>query len=788
MDLLPSHLYDSDCSDSDSTNGFLGNLQAVPGGVAAVPTANLEDNNVEDVFTNEEGNPGAIQKYPGEGSVNSQDTGLFKYSPAEVNILTKLEQTTRYLFPPDNSKVYVKDELRDALRAHGQSAGFAISTESSSFRCTRAWERKGRQTQRSRRVISPSKKRIRQTSRCGCDFIIKFTSVKGTKDQVKITSGSHYRHWYGCFPGRTQLVADKQSAGSYTRPLDLSQMQSIVTVIRSDPRVSARCLRNLMRPLFPEGFDISSQEISNLRLKVKRLLIRDDTPTFLTAEDHKFLTASNEDALDAQSPSFVDEATLHVRDILRNALNESTDSRRIEKLLEDLVKKDAGFAYRIARADNGSISGYIYMTSVMRARWERYGDVLFLDAMKRQLNSLHWPYLSVVCLEGDKRIVVCVEGICCAERLDAYEWILRSMFAMGPKRKPAEVRMFFGDGIFGQGATQFLERLGLEETSYLAIDEYHLLYQDWPRYFGDAWPKFTKLFQNYVYSQTVEECETNYTNLKDSVKGNAKWSQYIDKAHGNKATFVRCYIQAVCGKCATSILVSKNRLQSGCAHCTIFHLTGNLERHGSVPSEINHSSFVQRVGPCSSEEPAIAMKMMLERQADLSFKRHRQLALYYSRCLAKVRMKKVTGEDAKALLGLSEWGFELWLQFKSEAGNYELQDDSIEEGIVNIVRIGSNAPPRRIGPGLSCECKSSIAYGSICPHHICYREGSFCLDDWITRFHQVPALEKSSEGGVVQTMDEVVMEKSDPSESAMNLVESENERDEDNLMTGQNRQ
>jgi hypothetical protein len=89
------------------------------------------------------------------------------------------------------------------------------------------------------------------------------------------------------------------------------------------------------------------------------------------------------------------------------------------------------------------------------------------------------------------------------------------MFAMGPKRKPTEVRMFFGDSIFGQGATQFLEHLGLEETSYLAIDEYHLLYQDWPRYFGDAWPKFTKLFQNYIYSETLEECEMDYTNLKD---------------------------------------------------------------------------------------------------------------------------------------------------------------------------------------------------------------------------------------------------------------------------------
>jgi hypothetical protein len=565
MDLLFSDAYGGYDSDSGSVSlKGLFDLQAVSGGdTSTVPTATFAEDNATYAPPDEEVNAGDGQNMLQTCNDYSQDdTVKIEYSPAQVDILSKLEQTTRSLFPPDDTVVFGKDELREAVRAHGQSAGFAVSTESSSFRCTRAWERKGRQTQRSKRVISPSKKRKRLTSRCGCDFIIKFTTVKGTKNQVKITSGSQYRHGSGCFPGRTQLVADKKSAGSYTRQIDLSQLQSIVTVIRSDPWVSARCLRNLMRPLFPEGFDISSQVISNLRLKVKQLLKLDGTPTFLTAEDHKFLTASNEDALDAQPPGFVDEASLHVRDILKNALNESTDSSRIEKLFGDLALKDPGFAYRVARADNGSISGYIYMTSVMRARWERYGDVLFLDAMKRQLNSLHWPYLSVVCLEGDKSIGVCVEGICCAERLDAYEWILRSMFTMGPKRKPSQVRMFFGDGIFGPGATQFLERLGLGETAYLAIDEYHLLHQDWPRYFGDAWPKYTNLFKSYVYSQTVEECETNFTYLKNAVKENARWSKYIDKAHENKKTFVRCYIQAVSGKCVTSIQFRATHLNS----------------------------------------------------------------------------------------------------------------------------------------------------------------------------------------------------------------------------------
>jgi hypothetical protein len=121
MDLLLSQAYGSDCSDVDSMKGFLDyNIHIVPGEVAAVTTANLEEDIDVNVFTNEEGNPGAIPNYLGQEVVNSQDPGaLVKYSPAEENMLTKLEATTRFLFPPDNSKVYFKNELCDALRVHG---------------------------------------------------------------------------------------------------------------------------------------------------------------------------------------------------------------------------------------------------------------------------------------------------------------------------------------------------------------------------------------------------------------------------------------------------------------------------------------------------------------------------------------------------------------------------------------------------------------------------------------------------------------------------------------------
>ena len=132
-----------------SLKGSLANLKAVPG-VAAGSSANLEEGNAEDAKLEDDI---AIDV----DIVNSKDTEIVKYSSAEVDTLTKLEQTSRLIFPPDNAKVYIKHKLCDALRAHGQSTGFAITTESSSFCCTRAWERIGRKTQHSRRVISPSK-------------------------------------------------------------------------------------------------------------------------------------------------------------------------------------------------------------------------------------------------------------------------------------------------------------------------------------------------------------------------------------------------------------------------------------------------------------------------------------------------------------------------------------------------------------------------------------------------------------------------------------------------------
>ncbi len=102
--------------------------------------------------------------------------------------------------------------------------------------------------------------------------------------------------------------------------------------------------------------------------------------------------------------------------MLSEILNEGIkDAVLIERYLEALHQKDPGFTYKIAIANDGSRCGYVWMTPAMRRSFELYGDVLFLDMMKRMLNSQHWPYVGPVVLTGNKKIEVAAEGILVTE-------------------------------------------------------------------------------------------------------------------------------------------------------------------------------------------------------------------------------------------------------------------------------------------------------------------------------------------------------------------------------------
>jgi hypothetical protein len=164
-------------------------------------------------------------------------------------------------------------------------------------------------------------------------------------------------------------------------------------------------------------------------------------------------------------------------------------------MLKKMHEKDPAFTYRVIRDDNGCPTGVVWQTPQMRSNFERYGNFISIDAMKRQQNSLHWPYIGPVVLDENKTVAVIAESIVLGERMDAYRFVLTSIFQMAPKRPKSEVLVLAADCFVN---VSLLEDLGISTTCKLMWDHYNLLESIWPKklgiyYYTEAHPLLTNL-------------------------------------------------------------------------------------------------------------------------------------------------------------------------------------------------------------------------------------------------------------------------------------------------------
>ena len=106
---------------------------------------------------------------------------------------------------------------------------------------------------------------------------------------------------------------------------------------------------------------------------------------------------------------------------------------------------------------------------------------MLIDAMKCQQNSLHWPYIAPCVLDENKTVAVVCESIVIEERLDAYKFVLKSLFEMAPKRPKSQVHVLALDCFV---TPSLLEMLGIETTCKLMWDHYHILESIWPKKLG----------------------------------------------------------------------------------------------------------------------------------------------------------------------------------------------------------------------------------------------------------------------------------------------------------------
>jgi hypothetical protein len=99
--------------------------------------------------------------------------------------------------------------------------------------------------------------------------------------------------------------------------------------------------------------------------------------------------------------------------------------------MQSMSAQNPNFTFsRIALDGVDSPCGFVWQSSIQRAYTREYSDVIYLDCMKKRANTISWPYIAPVVLNGDNKIRTMAESIVCSERLDAYQFMVPAAFEM----------------------------------------------------------------------------------------------------------------------------------------------------------------------------------------------------------------------------------------------------------------------------------------------------------------------------------------------------------------------
>jgi hypothetical protein len=426
---------------------------------------------------------------------------------------------------------------------------------------------------------------------------------------------------------------------------------------------------------------------------------------------------SSDDLDRLETPEFISESFLNYREILKDVLSEPTDLHRISKYLEKLSAADPLFDYRIGRAVDGSVTGFVWQTGVMRRDFELFGDVLFMDCLGRSLNDKGWPITTLAMLDGEGEICLPSEAITVTESIDAYVWLIRETIAMTPKRNLCDIKMCFGDGIFKD--ERLLNDLGISNTCKLVLDHFHLISDEigaWPKELGlHMWTLLREDLTTMVKSLEESLYLQAYERVRHAVAHDAKISSYVEKTiHAKRHLF---------------------------ANHKIRRYPCNLHRQGSAPSEANHSSIISRVGN-QVVEPVLLLEALLNRHYHISAERAQRIEHRHFQSLA-ASIKQQYSASGRALKMLGKCGYKFYQQAINEAKRWTHLVDEDGSHLFQISS-GESAFHLPVNP-TTCSCDRWIATnGTQCCHLLMAYNMEFRIDLWTQRWHQRKSLGKST--------------------------------------------
>ena len=117
----------------------------------------------------------------------------------------------------------------------------------------------------------------------------------------------------------------------------------------------------------------------------------------------------------------------------------------------------------------------------MRDNFEQFGGYISINAMKRHINTLDCPYISVIMNNELNNVCLACEAILFSERIEGYKLVIQFILNNTNKRKKEDIYVLATDGIIEQKIVN--ETLGLPNAVYMT-DTYHLFSSTLPNSFG----------------------------------------------------------------------------------------------------------------------------------------------------------------------------------------------------------------------------------------------------------------------------------------------------------------
>jgi hypothetical protein len=453
---------------------------------------------------------------------------------------------------------------------------------------------------------------------------------------------------HSCDPGLAEARLAKKAAGTVFGQLDISQIKDAIELVVKG-NMKSHQVRTLLCKHILEGYEITSDAMRNFRECALKCYLEEKLLDKSLA--HKLIKFQPLDASKIFLLPDTDLCHKKVRYLMQQVMQGKDGGWKAKDFLESKKKCCPGFDYRIMLDEkDGSPVAILWMTPTMWKSWIWYGKVMFIDMMKQNMNHLHWPYMSLVGLDHEKRVSHFGECLCLEEELEYYGWSIKELESMEPRRSETSICIIFANGVMADTlldlvGVQHPQEIGVFDSTDGITDSFHLLSTIWPHEFGQQlFDRLREDLNALVYGDMQEAYESAYSNVVSKIGSNPTMLEYLKGYYDHPERFARYYIKRI--------------------PC-------NLGKTSSQPAEANHSSVIAHLGPGSQKDMVIQIKDLLARQAEIDMSHRNTDARYklVSAQLAHEAEKRNKPEEAKALQMLSSFGYnDYWNQSSPRSG------------------------------------------------------------------------------------------------------------------------